>query len=129
VLERPTVGVAAGLFHATTGYSLPMAVELADALGQQPTLEAGGLTAWLQAQVNAHWARGEFFRLLNRMLFRGAAPDDRVKIFESFYRHDEAVIGRFYAGRLTALDKLRVLARGAPTVPGPRAIRAALRRG
>jgi lycopene beta-cyclase len=125
-LDRPTVGVAAGLFHATTGYSVPMAVALADELAARPDFEATALTAWLQQRATKHWAGQGFFRMLNRMLFRGAEPEARVKIFESFYKHGDELIGRFYAGRLNALDKLRVLARGAPTVPGPRAMRAAM---
>ena len=125
VLERPTVGVAAGLFHATTGYSLPFAVELADALAARTSFDAAELTRWLNDLSKRHWRSQSFFRLLNRMLFRGAEPDERVRIFESFYKHDEPLIARFYAGRLTSWDILKVLARGAPTVPGPRAVRAA----
>jgi lycopene beta-cyclase len=128
VLTRPQVGVAAGLFHATTGYSLPMAVDVAEALPALPDLSAPALTAWLAAHAQRHWAGQGFFRLLNRMLFRGAEPERRVRIFDSFYRHDEDTIARFYAGTLTGFDKLKVLARGAPTVPGPRAVRAALGR-
>lgn len=125
-IERPTSGVAAGLFHATTGYSLPFAVEFADALAARRDFDAAALTSWIGEHARAHWRSQGFFRLLNRMLFRGAEPDARVRIFESFYQHDEELIARFYAGRLTRWDILRVLARGAPTVPGPRAVRAAL---
>lgn len=126
VMERPTVGVSAGLFHATTGYSLPFAVELADALAARTSFAAAELTPWLNDFSQRHWRSQSFFRLLNRMLFRGAEPDERVRIFESFYKHDEPLIARFYAGRLSRWDILKVLARGAPTVPGPRAMRAAL---
>jgi lycopene beta-cyclase len=126
VLERPTVGVAAGLFHATTGYSLPMAAEVADALAAREDLSAEGLTAWLQAHARRHWRRQGFFRLVNRMLFRGAEPDARVRIFDSFYRHDEQIIARFYAGRLNVMDMAAILARGSRTVPGLRAMSAAL---
>lgn len=126
VLERPTIGVAAGLFHATTGYSLPFAVSLADTIAALLSFEASALTALLNEIAAAHWASQRFFRLLNRMLFRGAEPDQRVRIFESFYRHDEELIARFYAGHLTRFDIVKVLARGAPTVPGPRAFRAAM---
>ncbi len=124
--DMPTSGVASGLFHATTGYSLPMAVDLADALAAREDLSAGSLTPWLQARAERHWATQAFFRLLNRMLFRGAKPEERVKVFESFYQHDEGLIARFYAGTLTPFDMLAVLKRGAPTVPPLRAIRAAL---
>lgn len=126
VLDRPTVGVAAGLFHATTGYSLPFAVDLAELLAARESFDAATLTPWLQSIAREHWRGQAFFRLLNRMLFKGAEPDERVRIFESFYEHDEALIARFYAGRLTRWDIMKVLARGAPTVPGGRAMRAAL---
>ncbi len=125
--DRPTTGVAAGLFHATTGYSVPMAVALADALVDAPLSDAAALTRWLAARARTHWRGQAFFRLLNRMLFRGCEPEKRVEIFRSFYRHhDDGLIGRFYKGELRASDVLTVLARGAPTVPGPRALRAAL---
>ncbi|MCA3012704.1 MAG: lycopene beta-cyclase CrtY [Myxococcaceae bacterium] len=128
-LEQPTLGVAGGFFHATTGYSLPFAVELADALAQRSSFEAASLTPWLQERAERHWASQGFFRLLNRMLFKGADPDERVRIFESFYQHDEALIAHFYAGRLTPFDVLKVLARGSRTVPFPRAFKASFSLG
>lgn len=125
VLERPRLGVAAGFFHATTGYSVPMAAANAVWLAAQPDLAAATLGPALAARARDHWAEQGFYRMLNRMLFRGAVPSERVRIFASFYLHPDATIARFYAGRLTAADKLRVLARGAPTVPALRAMRAA----
>lgn len=125
--DRPTTGVAAGLFHATTGYSLPMAVALADTLANAALDDAGAVTRLLRAHAAAHWRGQAFFRVLNRMLFKACAPAERVEIFRAFYRHhDDALIGRFYRGSVTPRDVLQVLARGAPTVPGLRALRAAL---
>ena len=126
VIDRPVIGVAAGLFHATTGYSLPMAVDVAEGISALPSLDPASITAWVRRYADRHWRTHGFFRLLNRMLFRGADPQARVKIFESFYGHDDALIARFYAGTLTWGDKLTVLRRGAPTVPAFRAMRAAL---
>jgi lycopene beta-cyclase len=60
--------------------------------------------------------------LLNRMLFWAARPGERYRVLERFYGLPEALIARFYAARLTGLDKLRILS-GKPPVP----IRAALR--
>lgn len=125
-LDRPVIGVGAGLFHATTGYSLPMAADVADALPRLEDLSAPVLTAWLQRHARRHWNQQGFFRLLNRMLFRGAEPEERVQIFDSFYRHSDETIARFYAGTLSGLDIVKVLARGSTTVPGPRALRAAM---
>ena len=44
------------------------------------------------------------------MLFRAADPPERYRILERFYRLPEPLIGRFYAGRSTAFDRLRILA-------------------
>lgn len=124
--DRPVIGVAAGFFHATTGYSLPFAAELAELICALPNLEAAQLTKRLNREARRHWDGQSFFRTLNRMMFLGAVPAERVRIFSSFYGHPEALIARFYAGRLTWLDKLRALQRGAPTVPARKAITAAL---
>lgn len=121
--DRPMLGVAAGFFHATTGYSLPTALRLAWRVAQAP-LES--LTAMLQREATAHWRSQSFYRLLNRMLFLAAEPSERVRVFASFYRHDEDVIERFYAGALRFSDVLAVLRRGSSTVPVLRAAAAAL---
>lgn len=126
VFERPVIGVSGGFFHATTGYSLPYAAELAERLASLRVLEPRALTAVLNARARDHWNEMGFFRLLNRMLFRGAEPSERVRVFESFYRHSPELIARFYAGKLTWGDKLVALRRGAPTVPALRAMKAAL---
>lgn len=124
--DRPVIGVAAGLFHATTGYSLPFAVSTAEMICALPKLSALELTSALNRFAREHWESQSFFRLLNRMLFRGTEPEERVRVFSSFYGHSDELIGRFYAGRLTLSDKLRALKRGAPSVPPLRAMRAAL---
>ncbi len=125
--DRPVLGVSAGFFHATTGYSLPVAVRMAERIAARPRFDAATLTAFLNAEASAHWRSQRFFRLLNRMLFLAAKPAQRVGVFSSFYRHDESVIERFYAGALRVTDVLQVLARGSGTVPALAAMRAALR--
>ncbi len=57
------------------------------------------------------------------MLFRAAEPAQRYRILERFYRLPEPLIGRFYAGQSTLLDRLRILL-GKPPVPIGRAIKA-----
>ena len=110
------LGLKGGFFHPTTGYSLPLAAANAIALAQLPKLDGPSVAAWTRARFFDHWRRGGFYRLLNRMLFGAARPKERFKIFSHFYRLDEALVARFYAGRLTALDKVRILS-GKPPVP------------
>jgi lycopene beta-cyclase len=116
-------GVRAGLFHPTTGYSLPDALRTARMIAGLADWSAPRLHDRLHARAEAHWRGGTFYRLLDRMLFRAAAPDQRYRVLERFYRLDPALIGRFYAGHSTGWDKARILA-GRPPVPIGRAAKA-----
>ncbi len=124
---QPRVGLRAGLFHCTTGYSLPHAVRLARMVADQPDLSAPALFARVRGVAQREWRSQGFFRLLNRMLFLAGRPQDRWRVMQRFYGLPEDLIQRFYAGRLTAFDKLRILS-GKPPVPVGEAARAALRR-
>lgn len=118
----PRSGLRAGLFHHTTGYSLPEAAALADALPGLPDLHSRAIAPWIRERVGRRWREQRVFRLLNRMLFLGAAPADRYRILQHFYRLPETVIDHFYAGRLTLGDTSRVLT-GRPPIPIHHALR------
>jgi lycopene beta-cyclase len=120
VLAR--AGVRAALFHPLTSYSLPDAVRFASWLAREAPLDAN-LGAATRALARAHWRRGRFDRLLARLLFKAAEPAQRYKILERFYRLPAPLIARFYAGRSTLGDRVRILA-GRPPVSIGRAIRA-----
>ena len=115
-------GVRAGLFHPTTGYSLPDAVRTAAFVSTLDDLSGSALHRALRARAAAAWGQRGFYRLLDRMLFRAAAPMDRYRVLERFYRLDAGLIGRFYAARSTGVDKARILI-GKPPVPLSRALR------
>ncbi len=110
------LGLKGGFFHPTTGYSLPLAASNAIALAALPDLGGAAIAAWTRIRFLGHWRRSGFYRLLNRMLFRAARPQERVKVFTHFYRLKEVLVSRFYAGKLTMRDKLRILS-GKPPVP------------
>lgn len=118
-------GVRAGLFHPTTGYSLPDAVRTASLLSGISDFGGANLHRRLHDDAKKRWRQGGFYRLLDAMLFRAAAPAERYRVLERFYGLNEKLIDRFYAGRSTGWDKFRILA-GKPPVPIGRAI-AALR--
>ncbi|MGI9383035.1 MAG: lycopene beta-cyclase CrtY [Methyloligellaceae bacterium] len=107
--EVPRAGLRALLFHQTTSYSLPDAVRLADALSAQPTFEAGSVAAFTKKLSLRRWDEQGFYRRLNRMLFQAAAPDERYRVLQRFYRLPVPLIQRFYAGRLTVSDQARIL--------------------
>lgn len=116
-----TIGVRSGQFHATTGYSLPFAVESALAL---PELVGRSDAAQvMRAQAKSHWQAQRFYRLLSTMLFRASEPEQRYKIFERFYRLSPELVARFYAGGSPLKDRLRILS-GKPPVPVGRAVAA-----
>ena len=101
----------AGLFHPTTGYSLPDAVRAGrPAWPRLPDLSAPALFARAaRARARRSGAASGFFRLLNRMLFLAAPPAARWRVMQRFYGLPEPLIARFYAGRPTLADKARIL--------------------
>lgn len=121
--EVPLLGIRGGFFHPTTGYSLPDAAANALFLAHQAKIEHTPILQAMKARAAAAWENRRFFQRLNRMLFRAAAPNERYRILEHFYRLPEATIARFYAARLTMLDKVRILS-GRPPVPVARALNA-----
>jgi lycopene beta-cyclase len=118
----PRSGMRAALFHPTTGFSLPEAVRFADDLARLPRLQSEELYPWVRERSMRLWRSGAFFRFLNRMLFRAAEPELRYIVMRRFYRLSERLIHRFYAGRPTLADKIRILT-GKPPVPIGRALK------
>ncbi len=124
--EGPQVarlGLRGGFFHPTTGYSLPDAVRNAQLLARQTDFGSRALHALFKREAEQLWRKRGFYRLLNKMLFRAAEPNQRYRVLEHFYRLDPKLISRFYAGRSGAWDKLRILS-GKPPVPVARALQA-----
>lgn len=122
------LGLRGGFFHATTGYSFGLALQLAEELSRlSGPFDAAMLARWSRARFRQHWRATRFFRLLNRMLFHAAAPERRDGIFAHFYRLPSERIARFYAGQPTLIDMARILS-GKPPVPVGAAIRALVRR-
>lgn len=117
----PRSGMRAALFHPTTGYSLPEAVRMADDLAHIESITSERLFDWTRRRSQELWRGTRYFRLLNRMLFRAAEPDQRYRVLERFYQLSEPLIRRFYAGRLCFRDKLRLVT-GSPPVPIGRAL-------
>jgi lycopene beta-cyclase len=112
----------AGLFHPTTGYSLPDAVRLATRIAAAPDLSHPALVELTSGHATQAWAGRGFYRALDTMLFRAAEPDRRYLVLERFYRLNPDLIARFYAAQSRRTDQLRILS-GRPPVPIGRAVR------
>ncbi|MDH2911280.1 lycopene beta-cyclase CrtY [Kosakonia sp. HypNH10] len=123
---QPCSGLRAGLFHATTGYSLPHAVALADLIAEQPVPEGDKLFTLIKHYAERVWRQQRFYRMLNRMLFLAGDASARWQVMQRFYGLNPALIARFYADRLTFFDKARILT-GKPPVPVGEAMRAVLK--
>jgi len=124
--KQPCSGLRAGLFHATTGYSLPHAVALADAIAGSAEFSAAAVFSVIHRYALHQWHAQRFFRTLNRMLFLAGDADKRWQVMQRFYSLNEGLIARFYAGQLNLVDKARILA-GKPPVPVGEAMLAILK--
>ncbi|UIJ71225.1 lycopene beta-cyclase CrtY [Aurantimonas sp. HBX-1] len=109
-------GLAAGLFHPTTGYSLPDAVRLADLLAGLPDFSSAAVFAATRRHAVETWQSRGFFRMLNRLLFFAGVSSKRYKILQHFYRLPDPLVARFYAAQLRTFDKVKILT-GRPPVP------------
>jgi lycopene beta-cyclase len=114
-------GARGGFVHPLTSYTMPFAVSTALAIAANADLPGDQLAAMLEARARNHWRATGFYRMLGRMLFAAARPEHRWRIFARFYRLDEALVERFYAGRSTWADRARILV-GRPPVPIGRAL-------
>lgn len=120
-------GARGGFSHPLTSYTLPFAVDnalaIAGLLARRPEVSGTELAAFCKRRATRHWGATAYYRMLSRMLFEAAEPDKRVVVFEHFYALKGRLVERFYAGRSTWPDRLRILT-GKPPVAIPRAIRA-----
>jgi lycopene beta-cyclase len=120
-------GARGGFSHPLTSYTLPFAASnalaIAKMIARQPELTGEELATFCARRAKRHWRATAYYRLLSRMLFEAAEPGKRVVVFEHFYALQGRLVERFYAGRSTWPDRLRILT-GKPPVAIPRAIRA-----
>jgi lycopene beta-cyclase len=100
-------GYQGGWFHPTTGYSLPVAVRLAEAIAARPAAQA--FSAALSLLSREHRGQARFAWILNWLLFCAYPPAERWHVLERFYRLPEPTIERFYALRMTVADRARLL--------------------
>jgi lycopene beta-cyclase len=119
--DIPQIGMRAGLFHPTTGYSLPEAVKVANLVADLWPTGSAVLADRICKHAWTRWRQQGFYRFLNRMLFRAAIPNKRHLVLQRFYTLPQPLIERFYASRTPLLDKLRILI-GKPPVPVLRAL-------
>ncbi len=124
--EIDIIGIRGGFYHAVTGYSFPSAIKLANLIAQDIASNIEDISSpWLSEHLcysrDEHLGQETFLRLLNRMLFRAAKPEERYNVLQRFYGLNQGLIERFYAGELKWYDKARILI-GKPPVPVTKAL-------
>ncbi len=97
-------------FHPATGFSFPQALRVAALIARHVERpDALFASDDYRRFVKTERKQGRFARFLNRLLFTGVSPATRWTVFQRFYGQPERVMARFYAGRLTATDRARML--------------------
>lgn len=119
--DIPQAGMRAGLFHPTTGYSLPEAVRVANLVAENWPISSADLAIRIRDHALKRARDQSFYRLLNRMLFKAAVPNRRHLVLQRFYRLPQDLVERFYAGQTHWRDIARILI-GKPPVPVSRAL-------
>jgi lycopene beta-cyclase len=107
--DVPCAGLRAVMFNPTTGYSLPDAARVAVKVARVRELRSAPVAALIREHSIALWHQRGFYRLLNRLLFTAAEPEERLAVMNRFYKMPESLIRRFYASELTYADKTRLL--------------------
>lgn len=110
------LGMYANLFHSTTGYSLAVNYnfiwEIFDFLSHTELT-----TYWYQKQLTFYKSMS-FYRMLNKFLFMAGTTRKRYRFLEVFYQHQtQETIQRFYAGKTSRKDKLKIFSGRAPFLP------------
>ena len=100
-------GYQGGWFHATTGYSFPLALRLARHVAARTPRNV--FDADYHRMVREHRRQTRYALLLNRMMFQAFIPEHRYSPLERFYRLPESTILRFYSQTTTAWDRARVV--------------------
>lgn len=111
-LPRPSAsplaaGYQGGWFHPATGYSLPVAVRLAERVASVPP--GAALGRHLLDLARRHRGQVRYARVLNWLLFCAYPPSERWHVLARFYRLPEPTIQRFYALQMTTTDRARLL--------------------
>ncbi len=113
-LESPALpmGMRAGLFHPTTGYSLPFAVKTVESF-----LSAREEKQWPEIQkklVKAQRLNQHLFVALNRVMFGATIPEKRYAFLQHFYELPEKLMNAFYSHQMSWKDWVRFFMRTPP---------------
>ncbi|XVW88649.1 lycopene beta-cyclase CrtY (plasmid) [Candidatus Profftella armatura] len=112
------VGLRANLLHATTGYSLPIAIQLAENIAKYSIttnqINSTVLFKLVKKFIINHQKKQRFFCMLNRLFFLSNSRC-HLDIMQYFYTLPDKIIRNFYANKLSFFDKIRIFS-GKPPI-------------
>ena len=110
------------MFHATTGYSWPTRCAPRMPSPDRRIWTGPAMFELLARAFEAALADSELSGVCSTNALSGCEPDRRWVVMQRFYGLNQPLIERFYAGRSTWLDKVRILT-GKPPVAILRALK------
>ena len=126
------IGLSAEHFHHATGYSFGHSLRTAQIVAKclnESHIDINKIRGEILKGYLRTLAKSSFFIKLNKFVFYSAEAKERASIYKMFYKkHSQPLIERFYADRLTSIDKFRILALIPPPVPVSAALKALLYR-
>ena len=84
-----TIGLRGGYFHPVTGYSVPIALRVANLLAENAHKASKDIKTEMDLFHNLWKKHCRFLFILNRMLFGAAEPLERYLVFQHFYKQDQ----------------------------------------
>lgn len=110
------LGAAANLAHPVTGYTFPSVIRQIQCIIESDSADIEEWKKRLYAENKKIRSSFGFYCFLNRMMFGAATATKRYIILQRFYTLSNGLIERFYGGRTSFSDQVRILL-GKPPVP------------
>lgn len=117
------IGRAGGYYHSATSEELPDTVRFAEFFSSLPDLTTAPTREALLKFRRSWLSKQRFHRMLNRFMFFAAESPLRFHLLRSLYEFPEEVVERFFGGRLTWGDRIRILSHRPQSITFARAAR------
>jgi len=114
-LSPPSLGDEARFVHPVTGHSGAASLRMIQDILDRSNLTMASLRKCIRERLEKESSNYHYLSLMNRLLFLATKNENRYKIFEKFYQYPEPLIDRFYAGKLTLMDRARIVMTKPPT--------------
>lgn len=108
------VGMAANFFNYALGNSLAASIEIADMIGQSGRWSSSLAKASLKKFEETFVPRQSFNSYVNKLVLQETQPEESYQIWENFFKLPPETLDNFYAGRLSVMEKLKIVTAKSP---------------